>query len=65
LLTRRCDILTPCAVERVDAEVAAKLQCRVIAEGANGPTTPEPTLCPPAETTGFALSPTFSATLAV
>jgi glutamate dehydrogenase (NAD(P)+) len=42
LLTRRCDILAPCAVERViDAEVAAKLQCRVIAEGANGPTTPE------------------------
>jgi glutamate dehydrogenase (NAD(P)+) len=39
LLTRRCDILAPCAVERViDAEVAAKLQCRVIAEGANGPT---------------------------
>jgi glutamate dehydrogenase (NAD(P)+) len=42
LLTRRCDILVPYAVERViDAEVAAKLQCRVIAEGANGPTTPE------------------------
>ena len=42
LLTRRCDILAPCAVERViDAEVAAKLRCRVIAEGANGPTTPE------------------------
>jgi hypothetical protein len=41
-LTRRCDILASCAVERViDAEVAAKLQCRVIAEGANGPTAPE------------------------
>ena len=42
LLTRRCDILVPCAVERViDAEVAAKPQCPVIAESANGPTTPE------------------------
>jgi glutamate dehydrogenase (NAD(P)+) len=41
LLTRRCDILVACVVERViDAEVAAKLQCPVIAEGANGPTTP-------------------------
>ena len=29
-------------MERViDAEVAAKLQCRILAEGANGPTTPE------------------------
>jgi glutamate dehydrogenase (NAD(P)+) len=42
LLTQRCDVLAPCAIERViDAEIAAKLQCRVIAEGANGPTTPE------------------------
>jgi glutamate dehydrogenase (NAD(P)+) len=42
LLTERCDILAPCAIERViDAEIAAGLQCRVIAEGANGPTTPE------------------------
>ena len=41
-LTLPCDMLAPCAVERViDAEVAALLQCRIIAEGANGPTTPQ------------------------
>ncbi len=41
-LTLPCDILAPCAVERViDAEIASKLQCRIIAEGANGPTTPD------------------------
>jgi glutamate dehydrogenase (NAD(P)+) len=42
LLTLPCDILAPCAVERViDASVAEKLQCRILAEGANGPTTPD------------------------
>jgi glutamate dehydrogenase (NAD(P)+) len=42
LLTQRCDILVPAAVERViDADVAARLQCQVLAEAANGPTTPE------------------------
>ena len=42
LLTQPCDVLAPCAIERVvDAEIAAKLDCRVLAEGANGPTTPE------------------------
>lgn len=42
LLTRRCDILAPCALDRViTADNAAQLQCRVLAEGANGPTTPE------------------------
>lgn len=42
LLTQRCDIVVPAAVERViDDIVAAKLQCRVLAEAANGPTTPE------------------------
>jgi glutamate dehydrogenase (NAD(P)+) len=42
LLVQPCDILAPCAVERViDADVAARLRCRIIAEGANGPTTPE------------------------
>jgi glutamate dehydrogenase (NAD(P)+) len=42
LLMQRCDILVPAAVERViDADVAAKLQCRILAEAANGPTTPE------------------------
>jgi glutamate dehydrogenase (NAD(P)+) len=35
-------VLVPAAVERViDANVAQKLKCRILAEGANGPTTPE------------------------
>ncbi|MDA9459572.1 glutamate dehydrogenase [Bradyrhizobium sp. CCBAU 21359] len=42
ILTVPCDVLVPAAVERViDAEMAAKLRCRILAEGANGPTTPE------------------------
>jgi glutamate dehydrogenase (NAD(P)+) len=42
LLTTQCDILVPAARERViDAAVARRLQCRVLAEGANGPTTPD------------------------
>jgi glutamate dehydrogenase (NAD(P)+) len=42
LLTRPCDILVPAALERViDAATAADLQCRILAEGANGPTTPD------------------------
>jgi glutamate dehydrogenase (NAD(P)+) len=42
LLTQPCDILVPAAVEQViTAENAARLRCRVLAEGANGPTTPE------------------------
>lgn len=42
LLRQRCDVLAPCAVERViDGELAAELDCRILAEGANGPTTPE------------------------
>ena len=42
LLEQPCDVLAPCAVERViDADLARRLRCRVIAEGANGPTTPE------------------------
>jgi glutamate dehydrogenase (NAD(P)+) len=42
LLTRKCDILIPAAMERViDGPIAEKLQCRVLAEGANGPTTPD------------------------
>ncbi|MDA9513106.1 glutamate dehydrogenase [Bradyrhizobium sp. CCBAU 11430] len=42
MLTIPCDILVPAAVERViDAKVAADLRCRILAEGANGPTTPE------------------------
>ena len=42
LLTRPCDILVPAAMERViTGDVARKLRCRILAEGANGPTTPE------------------------
>ena len=42
LLAQRCDILAPCAIERViDASNARQLQCRILAEGANGPTTPD------------------------
>ncbi len=42
LLATKCDILVPAARERViDAAMARRLQCRVLAEGANGPTTPE------------------------
>ncbi len=42
LLEQRCDVLAPCAIERViDADVARRLNCRIIAEGANGPTTPD------------------------
>lgn len=42
LLTQKCDVLIPAAMERViDADIAARLQCRVLAEGANGPTMPE------------------------
>ena len=42
LLTLPCTILIPAAVERViTGKNAAKLKCRVLAEAANGPTTPE------------------------
>ena len=42
MLTMPCDILIPCAVDRVITEKnAARLKCRILAEGANGPTTPE------------------------
>jgi glutamate dehydrogenase (NAD(P)+) len=42
ILTLPCDVLVPAAVERViTADVAEKIRCKVLAEGANGPTTPE------------------------
>ena len=42
LLTQKCDVLVPAALERVITEEnAPKLQCRVLAEAANGPTTPK------------------------
>jgi glutamate dehydrogenase (NAD(P)+) len=40
LLLQRCDILAPAALERViTAANAERIQCRIPAEGANGPTT--------------------------
>ncbi|MDP0489479.1 MAG: Glu/Leu/Phe/Val dehydrogenase [Verrucomicrobiota bacterium JB023] len=42
LLCQEVDILAPCAMERaIGKELAPKLRCKVLAEGANGPTTPE------------------------
>jgi len=41
LLTLQCDVLVPAAVEAVITEHnAGKLRCRILAEAANGPTTP-------------------------
>ena len=42
LLASQCDVLVPAALEKVfTAETAAKVQAKLIVEGANGPTTPE------------------------
>ncbi len=42
LLTTPCTVLIPAALERViSGEIAPKLRCRILAEAANGPTTPE------------------------
>ena len=42
LLAQPCDILVPAALERIiTADNVANLKCRILAEGANGPTTPE------------------------
>ncbi|NOW44975.1 glutamate dehydrogenase (NAD(P)+) [Novosphingobium sp. SG751A] len=42
LLVQPCDILVPAAMERaITADNAGRIKCRILAEGANGPTTPE------------------------
>ncbi len=42
LLTCKCDVLIPAAIQNViTAEIAPKIQAKLIIEGANGPTTPE------------------------
>ncbi len=42
LLATPCTVLVPAALERViTGKNAPKLRCRILAEGANGPTTPE------------------------
>ncbi len=42
LLTTKCDVLIPAALEnQIDAKIAKKINCKIIGEAANGPTLPE------------------------
>lgn len=42
ILTTKCDILLPCALEnQITGKNAANIKCRIVGEGANGPTTPD------------------------
>lgn len=42
LLTLKCDLLVPAALQNViTQEIAEKVSCKIIVEGANGPTLPE------------------------
>jgi glutamate dehydrogenase (NAD(P)+) len=42
LLEIECDVLAPCATEnQITSENAAKIKCKILSEGANGPTTPK------------------------
>ena len=42
LLTLKCDVLVPSAIEnQITEKNAEKIDCKIVLEGANGPTTPE------------------------
>ena len=42
ILEIKCDVLAPCATEnQITSENADRLNCKILAEGANGPTTPK------------------------
>ncbi|MCY3854200.1 MAG: Glu/Leu/Phe/Val dehydrogenase [Thaumarchaeota archaeon] len=42
LLTTKCDILVPAALEnQIDSHIASNVKCKIIAEAANGPTLPD------------------------
>lgn len=42
ILELECDVLAPCATEnQITSENAERIKCKILAEGANGPTTPK------------------------